>query len=142
MQEVQLNNVVKVHYTGKLENGNVFDSSANKDPLQFKVGEGRLIPGFENAVLGMKLNESRTIKIPSEQAYGERHPDLIQDVKKQQLPENLNPEVGMELVSKTQDGREQIVKVIDVKDQAITIDANHPLAGKNLIFDIEIVDIK
>ncbi len=142
MTSVKENDVVKVHYTGKLPDGRVFDSSTEREPLQFKVGEGRLIPGFEDAVVGMQEKESKTVTIPHKEAYGDRHDELIQDVSKKQLPENINPEVGMELVSRTKEGQEQVVKVVDVKDEAITIDANHPLAGQDLVFEIEVLDIK
>lgn len=142
MSEAKKDNVVKVHYTGKLDNGQVFDSSKDREPLEFKIGEGRLIPAFEDGVIGMKVEESKTIKIPSKEAYGDKNPDLMIEVKNEQLPENLSPEVGMELVSKSQDGREQIVKVAEVKDQSVVIDANHPLAGEDLTFEIKLVDIK
>jgi len=141
MSEAKKDNVVKVHYTGKLDNGQVFDTSKDREPLEFKIGEGKLIPGFENGVVGMKLQESKTIKIPYAEAYGEKKPELLIEVKKQQLPDNLTPEIGMELVSRSQDGQEQIVKVAEIKDESVVIDANHPLAGEDLTFEIELVDI-
>ena len=142
MSEAKKDNVVKVHYTGKLDSGQVFDSSKDREPLEFKIGEGKLIPGFENGVVGMKLQESKTIKIPFAEAYGEKKPELMIEVENQQLPENLKPEVGMELVSKSPDGQEQIVKIAEVKDASIVVDANHPLAGQDLTFEIELVDIQ
>lgn len=141
MSEAKKDNVVKVHYTGKLDNGQVFDTSKDREPLEFKIGEGKLIPGFENGVIGMKLQESKTIKIPYAEAYGKIKPELMIEVKKQQLPDNLTPEIGMELVSRSQDGQEQIVKVAEIKDESVVIDANHPLAGEDLTFEIELVDI-
>ena len=141
MSIAKKDNVVKVHYTGKLDSGQVFDTSKDREPLQFKIGEGKLIPGFENGVVGMKLQETKTIKIPSAEAYGEKKPELMIEVKKQQLPDNLTPEIGMELVSKRQDGQEQIVKIAEIKDQSVVIDANHPLAGEDLTFEIELVEI-
>jgi FKBP-type peptidyl-prolyl cis-trans isomerase 2 len=142
MSEAKKDNVVKVHYTGKLDNGQVFDSSKDREPLEFKIGEGKLIPGFENSVIGMKMQESKTIKIPFVEAYGEIKPELMIEVKKQQLPEDLTPEIGMELVSKSQDGQEQIVKIAEVKGDSIIVDANHPLAGEDLTFEIEMVEIQ
>jgi FKBP-type peptidyl-prolyl cis-trans isomerase SlpA len=142
MSEAKKDNVVKVHYTGKLDNGEVFDSSKDREPLEFKIGEGNLIPGFENGVIGMKLQESKTIRIPFTDAYGEKKPELMIEVNNQQLPDNLSPEVGMELVSKSKDGQEQIVTIAEVKDESIIVDANHPLAGEDLTFEIELVAIQ
>jgi FKBP-type peptidyl-prolyl cis-trans isomerase SlpA len=142
MSEAKKDNVVKVHYTGKLDSGQVFDSSKDREPLEFKIGEGKLIPGFENGVIGMKLQESKTIKIPFEEAYGGKKPELMIEVQNQQLPEELKPEVGMDLVSKSPDGQEQIVKIAEVKEASIVVDANHPLAGEDLTFEIELVEIQ
>ena len=142
MSEAKKDNVVKVHYTGKIDSGQVFDSSKDREPLEFKIGEGKLIPGFENGVIGMKLQESKTIKIPFVEAYGEKKPELMIEVQNQQLPEELKPEVGMDLVSKSPDGREQIVKIAEVKEASIVVDANHPLAGEDLTFEIELVEIQ
>ena len=142
MSEAQKDNVVKVHYTGKLDNGQVFDTSKDSEPLEFKIGDGKLIPGFEKGVIGMKLQELKTIKIPFAEAYGEIKPELMIEVNNQQLPENLTPEVGMELVSKSQDGQEQIVTIAEVKEGSIVVDANHPLAGEDLTFEVELVDIQ
>lgn len=141
MSVAKKDNVVKVHYTGKLDNGEIFDTSKEREPLEFKIGEGKLITGFENGVIGMKLQESKTIKIASKEAYGEKKPELMIEVKKQQLPDNLTPEIGMELVSKRQDGQEQIVKIAEIKDATVVIDANHPLAGEDLTFEIKLVEI-
>ena len=142
MSEAKKDNVVKVHYTGKLDNGQVFDSSKDREPLEFKIGEGKLIPGFEKGVIGMKLEESKTIKIPYSEAYGDKKQELMIEVQNQQLPEELKPEIGMELVSKRPDGQEQIVKIAEVKEASIVVDANHPLAGQDLTFEIELVDIQ
>ena len=126
MTQVKENNTVKVNYTGKLE---------------FTLGQGQLIPGFEKGVIDMKLNEKKTITISKEEAYGEVNKDLIQEVKKTELPQDMAPEVGMGLVSKSPDGREVNLMVTEVKEDSIVVDANHPLAGKELIFDLEVVDI-
>ncbi|MCP9200377.1 peptidylprolyl isomerase [Gramella sp. GC03-9] len=143
MSQVKQNDAVKVHYTGKLEDGQVFDSSVERgEPIEFTLGQGQLIPGFEDGLIGMEVNEKKTINIPKEEAYGEPKAELIQEVDKNQLPEELKPEVGMPLVSKSPDGREINLVVTEVKDDSIVVDANHPLAGKDLIFDLEVLEIK
>jgi FKBP-type peptidyl-prolyl cis-trans isomerase 2 len=141
MSQVKENNTVKVNYTGKLSDGQVFDSSEGKEPLEFTLGKGQLIPGFEKGLIDMKVNEKKTITIAKDEAYGEINKDLIQEVKKTELPQDMTPEVGMGLVSKTPDGQEMNLRVIEVKEESIVIDGNHPLAGKDLIFDLEVVEI-
>lgn len=143
MSQVKQNDTVKVHYTGKLEDGQVFDSSVERgEPIEFTLGQGQLIPGFEKGLIDMKVNEKKTVTIPKEEAYGEPREDLIQEVDKNQLPEEIKPEVGMGLVSKSPDGREMNLIVKDVKEDTIVVDGNHPLAGKDLVFDLEVVEIK
>ena len=143
MSQVKANDKVKVHYTGKLEDGQVFDSSVERgEPIEFQLGQGQLIPGFEQGLIDMKVNEKKTINIPKEEAYGEPKDELIQEVPKSQLPENMEPAVGMPLVSKTPDGREINLVVKEVKDESIVVDANHPLAGKDLVFDLELLEIQ
>jgi FKBP-type peptidyl-prolyl cis-trans isomerase 2 len=141
MTQVKENNTVKVHYTGKLTDGQIFDSSEGKEPLAFTLGEGRLIPGFENGLLEMKLNEKKTINISKEDAYGDPREDLIIEVSKSELPQEMTPEVGMGLVSKTPEGQEMNLLIVEVKDETVVLDGNHPLAGKELIFDLEVVEI-
>ncbi|MBL7473528.1 FKBP-type peptidyl-prolyl cis-trans isomerase [Robertkochia sediminum] len=141
MSQVKANDTVKVHYTGKLTNGQVFDSSLEREPLEFTLGKGMLIPGFENGILDMKVNEKKTIEIPAEQAYGDTREELIQEVPMSELPEEIKPEVGMQLISKAPDGREIPLMVSEVKEESIMVDANHPLAGKDLIFDVEVIEI-
>ncbi len=142
MSQVKENDTVKVHYTGKLKDGQVFDTSEGKDPIEFTLGKGQLIPGFEKGLLDMKVNEKKTVTIPKEEAYGEPREDLVQEVEKSQLPDEIKPEVGMGLVSRTPDGREMNLVVAEVKDETIVVDGNHPLAGKDLVFDLEVVEIK
>lgn len=141
MKQVQENDKVKVHYTGKLETGEVFDSSVERDPLEFTVGAGQMIKGFDQAVNGMKLNEKKKVTIPSDEAYGDRNEQLIQAVSKAELPADMKPEVGQTLVATNDQGQQTHVVVTEVADSSITIDANHPLAGKDLIFEIELVEI-
>ena len=141
MAQAKENDIVRVHYTGRLSDGVVFDSSEGNEPLEFVIGSGMLIPGFEDSVIGMALNESKTINIPADEAYGPVMDEMIQKVPREHLPEDMQPEVGMELVSETPDGHQLIVVVREVGLEHITIDANHPLAGKDLSFDIPLVEI-
>ncbi|MBT0607911.1 FKBP-type peptidyl-prolyl cis-trans isomerase [Aequorivita echinoideorum] len=142
MNQVQGNETVKLHYTGKLNDGQVFDSSLKREPLEVKLGEGRLIPGFEKGLVNMKVNDKKTITIPKEEAYGEVQKELFQKIPNENLPQEIKPEVGMGLVSKNPDGSERQLRVSDVKDTFIIVDANHPLAGQDLTFELELLEIK
>lgn len=142
MSTVKANNTVKVHYTGKLTNGQIFDTTEGKDPIEFTLGEGNLIPGFESGLIDMKLNEKKSFTIAKEEAYGDVIQELIQEVNKTELPQDMEPKVGMGLVSKSPDGREMNLMVVEVKEESIVIDGNHPLAGRDLVFDIEVLEIK
>ena len=141
MDLVKDQDAVTVHYTGTLDNGEIFDSSKGREPLAFTVGAGQMIPGFDQAVVGMKLNEVKTVTIPAEDAYGEKKDDLLQKIGREQLPEGMQPEVGQQLASQMPNGQQIVVTVTDVANESITIDANHPLAGKALTFEIELVSI-
>ena len=141
MNQVTVNSTVKVHYTGKLADGEVFDTSDGKEPIEFTLGQGQLIPGFEKGLIDMKLNEKKTINMTKDEAYGEVNETLIQEVKKTDLPQDMEPKVGMGLVSKSPDGQEINLMVVEVKEETIVIDGNHPLAGRDLIFDLEVVEI-
>lgn len=141
MSEVKVNNKVSVHYTGKLTNGEVFDSSRDGDPLSFTVGSGKLIKGFENGVVGMKVNEVKTVKVPAAEGYGPVREELIQKIDKSDLPEGLNPKIGQKLASQRPDGQQMILQVVDEDKQSIIVDGNHQLAGEDLVFEIEVVDI-
>lgn len=141
MSTAKVNDKVKVHYTGKLSSGEVFDSSVDREPIEFIVGGGQMIKGFDDGVLGMGLNEKKTLNIPADQAYGDSNPALIQTLDRTQLPPDLKPEVGQTLVAGSPEGQEMHVQVTEVTEATITIDANHPLAGKELVFDIELVEI-
>ncbi|RXJ49370.1 FKBP-type peptidyl-prolyl cis-trans isomerase [Gelidibacter gilvus] len=142
MSQVKENDTVKVHYTGKLTNGQVFDSSLEREPLEITVGEGKLIPGFEKALINMKVNEKKTVEIVKEEAYGDIQKELFHQVTKDQLPQDIQPEVGMGLASKAPDGTEHQFRVVEVKEDHIVVDGNHPLAGQDLVFDLELVEIK
>ena len=132
---------VKVHYTGSLDDGTVFDASANRPPLEFTIGEGQLIAGFEQAVIGMNPGESKKVKIPVKDAYGPHSDEMVLVADRKELPEGLDPEVGQMLQMLEPDGGRIILRVTGVTDTSVTLDANHPLAGCDLNFDIELVEI-
>lgn len=141
MSKVKDGDTVKVHYTGTLQDGEVFDSSEGREPLEFTLGQGQLIPGFENAVTGLGKGESTTVDIPSKEAYGELREDLVISVPKDQLPDEVEPQIGMQLQVNQPDGQPIPVRITEVGDENLTLDANHPLAGKDLTFKIELVEI-
>lgn len=149
MAQAKAGDTVKVHYTGRLEDGSVFDSSECHDdecgcetgPLEFIIGEGQVIPGFEQAVTGMSIGESKTVTIPVAEAYGDRQDELVAQVPRSDLPPGMDPEVGQQLEVTQEDGSSFPVLVIDVAADSITLDANHPLAGKDLTFDLKLVAI-
>ena len=132
---------VKIHYTGTLEDGTVFDTSEGVEPLEFTLGVGSMIPGFEQAVYGMKIGQSKTVAIPADEAYGLHNDDLLIVLNRDQLPAGSDPEVGQVLQLQTEDGRILTATITEVFVEAIIVDANHPLAGKDLIFEIELVEI-
>lgn len=142
MSQVKENDTVRVHYTGKLSNGQVFDSSADREPLEATLGQGMLIPGFEKAIIDMKVNDKKTVTIPKEEAYGDVQKELFHKVDKTQLPQDIKPEVGMGLMSRSEDGREHQFRIAEVNEDHIIVDGNHPLAGQDLTFDLELVEIK
>jgi peptidylprolyl isomerase len=133
MVQAKIGDTVKVHYTGRLDNGSTFDTSMHCDPLEFTLGDGELIPGFEKAVLGMNPGDTKTETIPAEQAYGAHRPEMVIEVDRQHLPPTLQPYVGQRLQMTQQDGTPVLVLVMAVTDPQVTLDANHPLAGKDLI---------
>ncbi len=141
MSEVKAGDTVEVHYVGKLEDGTVFDSSPKDQPLRFTIGQGRIIPGFEQAVVGMEAEDTKTVTLKPDEAYGERRDDLVKTFDRSNLPESITPSVGQQLQMKRADGGVINVTVTEFDDDNVTIDANHPLAGKTLVFDIELVNI-
>lgn len=141
MAQAKQGDTVNVHYTGRLEDGTVFDSSRERHPLQFTLGKGQVITGFEQAVIGMSTGETKTVNIPMDQAYGPRREDMIVTVDRSQLPADLNPMVGQRLELTQMDDQAMLVTVTDITESSITLDANHPLAGKTLAFDIELVGL-
>lgn len=141
MAQIKKGDKIKVHYTGKLDDGKVFDSSREREPLEFTVGDGKIIPGFEEAVIGMQPGESKTIKIEAEKAYGPYREELVAEVEKSKFPENVKPEVGQQLQVKQENGQTIIVTVMGLTDTHVKLDANHPLAGKDLTFELELVEV-
>ncbi|MDH3925403.1 MAG: peptidylprolyl isomerase [Xanthomonadales bacterium] len=141
MSQAKTGDSVKIHYTGTLDDGTQFDSSDGREPLSFTLGSGQVIPGFDKAVDGMAVGDSKSVNIPAEDAYGPHQPQMVQDVPLSALPADLTPEVGMGLQAQGPDGQVANLVVTSVQDDAITVDGNHPLAGKALNFDIELVSI-
>ncbi|MDX1631729.1 MAG: peptidylprolyl isomerase [Thermoanaerobaculia bacterium] len=141
MSKATSGDTVRVHYTGTLSEGQEFDSSEGKDPLEFTLGESQVIPGFEKTVEGMEEGESRTTTVPPEEGYGQPREDLRIQMPRDQFPEEIDPEIGQELGLQQPDGRTVPVRVVDVAESEVTLDANHPLAGQNLTFEIELVEI-
>lgn len=141
MAQAKIGDTVQVHYTGKLEDGTIFDSSIDHDPLEFTLGQGQIIPGFEQAVVGMAPGDAKTQVIPSTQAYGPYREDMVVEISRSQMPPELEPEVGQQL--EVAQGPGQIIPVVvtQVSEATVTLDANHPLAGENLVFDIQLVAI-
>lgn len=141
MAQAKRGDIVKVHYNARLEDDTVFDTSINRHPLQFTVGDGQVIPGFEQAVVGMHPGQTKTARIPMEKAYGPRRQDMVVTVDRGQLPENLELEVDQTLEITFSDGRRAVVTVADTSEAEVTLDANHPLAGKDFVLDIELIEI-
>ena len=141
MSEAKTGDTVRVHYTGTLADGSEFDSSRGQEPLEFRLGEGNMIAGFENAVLGMTLGEQKKITIPCEQAYGERNPHMRQSVPRSAIPDDIELAEGVVLHARNPEGQTTRFTVAAFDDEQVTVDGNHPLAGQDLIFDLELVAI-
>lgn len=141
MSQVKSGDKVKVHYHGKLTNGETFDSSEGREPLEFEVGGGMVIKGFDDGVTGMTVGEKKTINIPFNEAYGPRNPEMVIEMPKERFPADMQIELGMPLVMSDGQGQQFQVTVVEIKDDVVVLDANHPLAGQDLIFDLELVEI-
>jgi FKBP-type peptidyl-prolyl cis-trans isomerase 2 len=133
---------VKVHYHGRLTDGTTFDSSEGRQPLEFEVGSGMVIKGFDDGVTGMSVGDKKTINIPSQEAYGPRQEEMVIEFPRSNFPPDIQPEVGMALQMHGENGQELPVVITEVTEDTVKLDANHPLAGEELVFDIELVDIK
>ena len=142
MTQAKAGDTVRITYTGTLNNGEVFDSSAGRDPLEFVVGSGQIIPGLDAAIPGMAVGDKKDVAVPSDQAYGAHNPDAQQAVPREQIPAEIPLEVGTQLQMQTPQGQVVPVTVAEVTETEVTLDANHPLAGKDLNFAIELVEIK
>ncbi|QKV18206.1 FKBP-type peptidyl-prolyl cis-trans isomerase [Oricola thermophila] len=141
MTEAQHGNTVHIHYTGKLTDGTVFDSSDGREPLQFELGAGQVIPGLDKAMRGMSVGETKTVTIPSEEAYGPHHPEGVHVVPRGELPPHIDTEIGARLQAQGGDGTVINLTVVDANEETVTLDANHPLAGKDLVFEVELVAV-
>ena len=141
MASVQSGDTVHVHYTGTLADGTEFDSSRGREPLQFTAGVGQVVPGFDRAVLGMTPGETKTVTFPAADAYGESDPDHILEVGRDQFPPGIDPELGDQLTLGMDGGQQVPVRVVDVSEDTVTLDANHELAGEALTFEITLVEI-
>lgn len=141
MKQAQQGDTVKVHYTGRLEDDSVFDQSQENQPLEFAIGEGQIIPGFENGVIGMSVGEKKRVSVEPEAGYGPQRDELVAEVKRESFPEHITPEIGQVLQIQQPNGQNLRVNVTAVEDDVVILDANHPLAGKPLVFDVELVEI-
>lgn len=141
MKSAASGDTVKIHYTGKLEDGTVFDTSAQGEPLEFTLGRGRVIPGFDEGVQGMEVGETRTISVPPDKGYGEHSADLVFQVDRSSLPADMDPDIGDQLALQSTDGQRVAVTVSETSESSVTLDANHPLAGQELTFEVELVEI-
>ncbi len=142
MADAQIGDAVKVHYKGTLTDGTVFDDSRQRGPLEFTIGEGELIPGFEEAVTGMSPGETRSADVPAEKAYGEHREEMVASIDRSELPEDMEIEVGQRLEIQQQDGPPLVVTVTEVDESSVILDGNHPLAGEDLSFEIELLEIE
>ncbi|MFW6189369.1 MAG: FKBP-type peptidyl-prolyl cis-trans isomerase [Planctomycetota bacterium] len=141
MAEAEGGDKVRVHYTGKLEDGTVFDTSTEGEPLEFTIGAGEVIPGFEQGVVGMETGEEKTIEVSSGDAYGPHRDDWVLEVDRDELPDDLELEIGQQLQIEQESGETTLVRVAAVTPDMVRLDANHPLAGEDLVFDVELVEI-
>ena len=140
-QAAQAGDTVKVHYTGKLQDGTVFDSSEGRDPLEFTIGSGSLIEGFEQAVVGMTPGDAKTVQLSSAEAYGPRHEEMVQEIERAAIPSEIDLDVGVRLQASQDDGPPVLLTVVEMSESTVTVDANHPLAGEDLTFEIDLVEI-
>jgi peptidylprolyl isomerase len=141
MNDARSGDTVRIHYTGTLADGSTFDSSQGREPLQFTVGSGEIIPGLDRAIEGMSVGETKTVTVPAADAYGDHNPDGVQSIPRAEVPDHIPLDPGTQLQVQTGDGRTLPVTVTEVTAEAITLDANHPLAGKDLTFEVELVEI-
>jgi peptidylprolyl isomerase len=142
MSQAKNGDTVKMHFTGRLQNGEVFSKSEEDQPIELTLGTGELIPGVETGIVGMEVGEKKTITVPPEQAYGPRQEELVVQVKRSDLPEHISPSIGKPLRIRQSDGNDIQVFIADMTENTVTLDGNHPLAGLTLFFDLELVEIR
>jgi peptidylprolyl isomerase len=141
MQQVKKGDKIKVHYHGRLTSGETFDKSEGREPLEFEVGSGMVIKGFDDGVTGMTVGDKKTVNIPADEAYGPQNPDMVIEMPKDRFPKDMEIEIGMPLAMSDGQGQQFQVVIKEIKDEVVMLDANHPLAGQDLIFDLELVSI-
>ena len=141
MPKAKNGDTVKINYTGKLEDGTIFDTSSDREPIQFTIGTDQVIAGLEQAVIGMNTGETKTSKIPADQAYGPHRNEMVIEVDRKEIPDNIKLEIDQHLQIPQENKRSIIVRVTDISEEKVTLDANHPLAGRDLTFDIELIEI-
>lgn len=141
MTQAKTGDTVRVHYTGRLTDGTEFDSSRDGEPLEFEIGAGEIIPGLEDAVEGMSVGDSSTVTVPADRAYGPRHTEAMQRIPRAEIPSHIELAPGLRLQAQRSDGQQIMLTVIEVTDAEVTVDANHPLAGQDLVFDLELVEV-
>jgi len=141
MSQAKKGDTVRIHYTGRLQDGTVFDSSQGHDPLEFTIGAGEVIRGFENAALGLEVGQSKTATIPAAEAYGPHRPEMVITVDRSEFEDQADPQIGQRFQAQTEGGETLDLTVVNISPEGVTLDANHPLAGKDLTFDIELVEI-
>jgi peptidylprolyl isomerase len=142
MSPAKAGDTVKVHYTGRFNDGTVFDSSVKREPLEFQIGDGRILPAFEQGVVGMEPGDTKRIEVGAEEAYGKRKDQMVRKIPREQFPEDFKPEIGKQIQIPGEGGQNLVVMVVDFDDESITLDANHPLAGHDLSFEIELLEVK
>ncbi len=141
MEGIREGDRVQVHYTGKLQSGEVFDSSQGREPLDLTIGEGKIIPGFEQALLGMQTGDKKSFDLTPDQAFGERKDELVHVIQKEQIPSDIKLEIGMQLALEGQQKEPIPAQVVDISESTVTLDTNHPLAGKDINFEVDVVEI-
>lgn len=141
MTQAKTGDTVRIHYTGTLTDGTQFDSSSGRDPLEFTIGQGHIIPGLEREIAGMQVGDTKTVTVPADEAYGPHHAEAVHEVQREQIPDTIELAVGVELQATAQNGQVMRLRVVDVGDELVKLDANHPLAGQDLVFQVELVEI-
>lgn len=141
MTQASTGNTVRIHYTGKLTDGTQFDSSVGRDPLEFTLGQNQIIPGLEREIDGMSVGEKKTVTVAADEAYGPRQDEAVHDVPRTEIPDHIELEVGAELQASAQGGQTMRLKVVALNDETVTLDANHPLAGEDLVFEVELLEV-